>query len=177
MAQWVMKSNGNVVPPRTLRLLKVEELNSKTEIRSRNLFSSLIERRWSTSMNPLPETAPNDQDPYAAAYDDDELARSLPDKKETVDANGTLIDQQPSYNKIINAEVQLHLQDHIATSKVKRRALGPNGRTACSYNDNPMLNSTVYEVEFPDGEVKEYAANVIAENILMQVGYKSSPPQ
>eukprot|EP00957_Ditylum_brightwellii_P019018 1431766-Ditylum_brightwellii.AAC.1 len=38
MAQWAMKGNGNVVPRRTLRLLKVEELNSKTEIRSHNFF-------------------------------------------------------------------------------------------------------------------------------------------
>eukprot|EP00957_Ditylum_brightwellii_P004036 306739-Ditylum_brightwellii.AAC.1 len=79
--------------------------------------------------------------------------------EETVDANDTLINQQPAYNKIINAEVQLHLQDHITTGKVKRRALGHNGRTAGSYHDNPMFNSTIYNVEFPDVEVKEYAAN------------------
>eukprot|EP00957_Ditylum_brightwellii_P001453 113399-Ditylum_brightwellii.AAC.1 len=45
MAQWAMKSNGNVVPCQNLRSLKVEELKIKTEIRSRNLFDSLIERR------------------------------------------------------------------------------------------------------------------------------------
>ena len=38
-----------------------------------------------------------------------------------------------------------------------------------SYDDNPFLNSIVYEVEFPDGQVKEYAANIIAENMLSQV--------
>ena len=27
----------------------------------------------------------------------------------------------------------------------------------------------LYEVEFPDGQVKEYAANIIAENLLTQV--------
>ena len=27
----------------------------------------------------------------------------------------------------------------------------------------------IYEVEFPDGQLKEYAANVIAENMLTQV--------
>ena len=32
-----------------------------------------------------------------------------------------------------------------------------------------MLNSLVYDVEFPDGAVKNYAANVIAENVLSQV--------
>jgi len=153
-------------------LLKVEELNNKTEIRSCNLFDLLIERRWGTSMNPPPETTPNDRDPYDEYEDDDEKARSLPEMEETVDATGTLIDQQPAYDKIINAEVQLHHRDHIITGKVKRRALGPDGKTACSYHDNLMLNSTIYEVEFPGGEVKEYAANVIAENMLTQVDYE-----
>ena len=32
-----------------------------------------------------------------------------------------------------------------------------------------MLNSMVYEVKFPDGVVKNYSANMIAENILSQV--------
>eukprot|EP00957_Ditylum_brightwellii_P102661 7823954-Ditylum_brightwellii.AAC.1 len=45
MPQWVMKGNGNGETCQTLRLLKVEELNSKTEIRGCNLFDSLIERR------------------------------------------------------------------------------------------------------------------------------------
>jgi hypothetical protein len=27
----------------------------------------------------------------------------------------------------------------------------------------------MYEVEFPDGQVKEYAANVIAKNMLSQI--------
>jgi hypothetical protein len=163
MAQWVLKSNGNVVPRRTLRLLKVEDLNSETEIRSYNLFDSLIEKRWGTSMNPSPETTPDDWDPFDEYEDDDEKARSLPEVEETFDTNGTLIDQQPAYNKIISAEVQLQHRDHSATGKVKRRALGLDGRTADSYHDTPMLNSTVYKVEFPDREVKEYAANVIAE--------------
>eukprot|EP00957_Ditylum_brightwellii_P033874 2567029-Ditylum_brightwellii.AAC.1 len=52
----------------------VEELNSKTEIRSHNLFDSLIKRRWGTSMNPLPETTPDDQDQYDEYEDDDEKA-------------------------------------------------------------------------------------------------------
>eukprot|EP00957_Ditylum_brightwellii_P138016 10522057-Ditylum_brightwellii.AAC.1 len=35
-----------------------------------------------------------------------------------------------------------------------------------------MLNSTIYKVEFPDREVKIYATNVIADNMLMQVDYE-----
>ena len=33
----------------------------------------------------------------------------------------------------------------------------------------PLLNTLIYEVEFPDGTMKEYAANVIAENMVLQV--------
>eukprot|EP00957_Ditylum_brightwellii_P089672 6828915-Ditylum_brightwellii.AAC.1 len=93
-------------------------------------------------MNPPPETTPNDLGTYDKYEEDDEIARSLPETEETFDANSTLIDHQPAYNKIINAEVQLHHQDHITTGKVMRRAIGPDGRTAGSYHDNPMLSST-----------------------------------
>eukprot|EP00957_Ditylum_brightwellii_P028615 2162216-Ditylum_brightwellii.AAC.1 len=94
-----MKGNGNAVPCQTLRLLKDEKLRSKTEIRSYNLFDSLIERRWGMSMNPPPGTTPNDWDPYDEYEGNDERAMSLPEMEETVDANGTLIDQQPAYDK------------------------------------------------------------------------------
>eukprot|EP00957_Ditylum_brightwellii_P038033 2876745-Ditylum_brightwellii.AAC.1 len=59
-------------------------------------------------MNPPPETTPDDWNPYDEYEDEDEKARSLPEMKKTVDANDTLIDQQPVYNRITNAEVQLH---------------------------------------------------------------------
>ena len=36
-------------------------------------------------------------------------------------------------------------------------------------NDNPICDSRIYEVEFPDGNYKEYAANVIIENIYAHV--------
>eukprot|EP00957_Ditylum_brightwellii_P050248 3810693-Ditylum_brightwellii.AAC.1 len=66
-------------------------------------------------MNPPPETIPDNRDPYDEYEDDGEKARPLPEMEVTVDANGTLIDQQPAYDKIINTEVQLHHRDHITT--------------------------------------------------------------
>ena len=55
------------------------------------------------------------------------------------------------------------------TGNVKRRAIDPDGRVTGLYDDNPINNSIVYEVEFPDGQVKEYVANIIADNIFSQV--------
>ena len=42
----------------------------------------------------------------------------------------------------------------------------------CQDDEKLLLNSLVYEVEFPDGYVKEYSANIIAENMLTQVDYE-----
>ena len=53
--------------------------------------------------------------------------------------------------------------------KVARRSLDADGRTTGTYHDNPFLNTITYNVEFPDGQVREYGANIIAENMLTQV--------
>ena len=57
----------------------------------------------------------------------------------------------------------------MVTGKVTKRTIGPDGQVTGTYDNNPYLNSIIYDVKFPDGQVKEYAANIIAENMLTQV--------
>ena len=59
--------------------------------------------------------------------------------------------------------------DEMAMGKVARRSLDADGRMTGTCHDNPFLNTITYDVEFPNGQVKEYGANIIAENILTQV--------
>ena len=174
MAQWVLKSNGKVLPRRSLRPLNPDEIHSDVEAAKRKLFDELIERRWGTSINPPNPISSDvskdtDDNEWEEAYDNDEDARVIPDVEDTVDSTGRLINQQPLYDRLINAEVQLQLGDQMSHGVVRRRSIGPDGRSHGEYDDNPFLNSIIYEVEFPDGQVREYAANVIAENILTQV--------
>ena len=49
------------------------------------------------------------------------------------------------------------------------RTIDINENIIGTFDENPVLNSLVYDVEFPDGAVKHYAANVISENVLIQV--------
>eukprot|EP00957_Ditylum_brightwellii_P178399 13588774-Ditylum_brightwellii.AAC.1 len=74
--------------------------------------------------------------------------------------------------EVEDEEVQLQDQDNLTTYEVGWRALGHNSKIVGSYHDNPIPNSKVYEVEFPDGKVKEYAANVIADIMLTQVDFE-----
>ena len=57
----------------------------------------------------------------------------------------------------------------MVTGKIIQRTIGSDGQVTGTYDNNPFLNSIIYDVEFPDGQVKEYAANFIAENMLTQV--------
>jgi len=56
---------------------------------------------------------------------------------------------------------------------VINRKWDKNGNTIGHHNDNPILDSSVYEVEFPDGEVLEYLASIIAKNLYSQVDEES----
>ena len=173
MCQWILKGNGKVVPRRSPRPLQTAELHSPIEIKKRKVFDELIERRYGNSTTSAKTKNSNVNEPDAEDEADDEptldSTGEMPDVEDVMDITGKLLDQQPLYDKLINAEVQLQLGDNITMGKVKGRSLGDNGRVVGSYDDNPFLNSIVYDVEFPDGQVKEYAANILAENMLSQV--------
>ena len=86
-----------------------------------------------------------------------------------MDSRGHAINTNPAYDALLNAEIIMQNGNKLEKGKIVRRALGPDGTPAGTYDEDPNLNLMVYEVEFPDGMIKEYAANVIAQNILSQV--------
>ena len=137
-----------------------------------------------TSINPPP--TPEDRDPTMEdptnendLGDDDEMDGLVesPDHEDILDSMGRILEQQPAFDKIINAEVMIQDGDKMAMGKVARRSLDADGRMTGTYHDNPFLNTIIYDVKFPDGQVKEYSTNIIAENMLTQVdsdGYSLS---
>ena len=68
---------------------------------------------------------------------------------------------------LVNTEVLLPQGEELWRAKVKKWHTNSDGAVVGTYNDNPLLNSIVYNVEFLDGTVKEYAANTIAQNMYM----------
>ena len=70
---------------------------------------------------------------------------------------------------LISAEVLLPLEGEVRKAKVKGRSIDDNGEQIGTYDPNPLLNSIVYDVEFPDGQIQEYSANIIAQNMYSQV--------
>ena len=86
-----------------------------------------------------------------------------------MDSQGSLINQLPVYDQQLNAEIMVQAEEGHVSGKVTKRVLGLDGKVAGKYDDNPYLNSIIYEVELADGRIKEYGAKIIAENMLTQV--------
>ena len=99
----------------------------------------------------------------------DETTKRHIDIKDSVDSQGALMNQLPAYDRLVNAEILVQAEEGHVSGKVTKRALGPDGKVTGKYDDNPYLNSIMYKVELADRRIKEYGANVIAENMLTQV--------
>ena len=94
-----------------------------------------------------------------------------------MEANGRLIGELPAQDKILTVDLALQLDEKVVAGRVKRQSLGLEGKIVGRYDDNPIMNSMIYEVELPESQVKDYAENVIARNMLSQVydkGYSAT---
>ncbi len=101
---------------------------------------------------------------------DDELATvNVMPKADAVDATGRPINQQLVTDLLINDEVLLPQGDSQQMAKVIRRSIDSDVIVIGEFDENPILNSLVYDVEFPNSVVKQYAMNVIAKTVFSQV--------
>ena len=57
-------------------------------------------------------------------------------------------------------------------ANVKGRSNGIGGGHLGTYDPNQIRNSIIYDVEFPDGEIRPYSANIIVDNMYSQVEAK-----
>ena len=75
---------------------------------------------------------------------------------------GQPILQQLLTDTLINSEVLLLHGEDLIMSKVLRRSMDDEGIFIGNPDDNPLLKTLIYDVDFPDRNFKKYDANVIA---------------
>ena len=182
MTQAILRINGRVVPRRTVRPLTISEIHSPVEIKKREEFDKSITKLLGNCKEPLPSGTKLDQDSMPTLDDfmcEEDGNTSLPPSllDDPVDFTGKAVYDQPPTDALINMEILLPQGEEFQRATVKRRATDHEGKLVGEFNENPLLNTTVYDVELSDGVVREYSANIIAENIYQQVdsnGYTSS---
>ena len=86
MSQAVLNEK-KVIPRRTIRKLRKDEILCETEKRKRRLFDNLIQQRLGDSMAQTEKPVPTEYEPY---YDDSETAYvQLPEDNDLVKTDGT----------------------------------------------------------------------------------------
>ena len=97
------------------------------------------------------------EDPVKIPYDD------------PVDANGKAIYEKTFIDMLIHAEFLLPQGYNVQSSRVQGGKKDNDGNIVGPFDSKPISNSIIYDVEFPYGAVKQYATNVSAENMYIQV--------
>ena len=69
----------------------------------------------------------------------------------------------------MSTQVILPTGDHVLRGQVESRKRDANGNPVGRANTNPILDTRLYNVEFPDRHIAAYIANVIAKNMYAQV--------
>jgi hypothetical protein len=77
--------------------------------------------------------------------------------------------QHEAFDKYIASRVCVPRGDEMSYGTVKARKRDAEGNLIGRSNDNPLFDSSVYEVEFESGETEAYTANIIAESIYSQI--------
>ena len=120
LSQGVLKSNGNVVPHQTVRALQLAELHSDTEKWKQDIFDALIERRWGSPMS----TSNKDDADMTTDTEDNEVVNDEmtskwhSDIEDSVDSQGTLMNQLPAYDRLLNAEIMVQAEEGQVSGKV-----------------------------------------------------------
>ena len=162
MTAKILKANGEVVHRSTYRSLTDEEIADENEKKERDQFDQLVQERYGTAMEAADFDGFEDAEPAPPdLYEDDdgEKHEHVPDADDITPETG---------DEYVGAEVNLPRGGVMRSGKVTGRKRSADGSLLGTRNDNPILDTRMYEVEFPDGEVTEFTANVIAENMWAQ---------
>jgi hypothetical protein len=154
-------------------------LTNESEAERRMQFTTSVRGILGDSISLPAALPPNPMDEYweLEPYEDDVESPLAFLEADIVDAAWKPFMAHLLTDTLINAEVLLPREDSQAIAKVVRRMVDSEGKLIGEHNDNPLLNTLVYECVFDDGTTIEYAANTIASNIFMESdadGFSSS---
>ena len=177
MSYWILAASGITISCTTVQ--RVTHLEKKTEEYTKNMneFQRNLERKWNvesanSEIIPNGEGVPNTNILSLDDEDDEfiEEFKRVIDDKELKDIDVMMNRESGTRDTYLNMELGFQRDEEgLHYARVKRRVIDADGTPVGVPNNNPLLDSRQYEVEFADGRSETLTANVIAENILAQV--------
>ena len=184
MAYHILTAAGKIVTRSTVNKLSIEDISSQEMERRKQDFTKsteLVIGNYCNATITKQHADYNPEKPYDSLFDDDELDNADIDFQE-VDENGDIIYKPdaesflPSDAPILEAtdehiglKVTLPHQGEMVEGTVTSRKRNADGTLIGTQNNNPILDSRTYSVEFGDGSYGDYSTNVLIENLYAHV--------
>ena len=171
MSYWVLTEKGRVISCTTVQRLTRLEQDTQEWAQKMQKYNSnireIVENVASVELNTM--DGPKWNQLSIREYDEEfneEFQKVI--NNESVKDIDEYFEVNDDY---LNMEVGLQRSgdEHMERAVVKRRVVDINGVPVGVPNNNPMMDTRQFEIEFNDGQVEILPANVIAESILSQV--------
>ncbi|MGH3055829.1 MAG: hypothetical protein ACRDL7_12725, partial [Gaiellaceae bacterium] len=166
MCYWILPPSGIPIARTTVQDISEQELLTDDVTNQIKAYDKQVEEKIGNAFvhDDVRDLLQQDNDRSSISDEDDfdsyEIAADMPEA-DTFD--------EDTYDKYISAHVLMPKGDQFVTGHVISRKRDGDGNAVGNSNRNPILDSRVYNVQFPDGHVEEYSANVIAESLYAQV--------
>ena len=157
MVYYILQQNGYVISRSTICNLSKEEWLDENERKQRDEFEEEEYKVLGNLDESLVHLAANDEM-------EEPLASSVP----AADVNPGN-DEAYGPDELTGMEVYLSHGDRTEIAKVLGRKRNTEGNFVGRKHSNPILDSRVFTVEFPDGEQKDIGYNILAEHLHSQM--------
>jgi hypothetical protein len=84
------------------------------------------------------------------------------------------VDDEDGLDPLIDAETILPQGDGISLASLNERRRANDGSPIGRQNKNPLLDSRIYIVNFPDGQMKDVGYNILVDHLSSQVDKDSN---
>lgn len=191
MSYWILTINGRTVSRTTVQRLTTIELQDREQIGRCKHFDDEIKRIFNDENHIIQVGEDEAQFDWEAFKDDEDFLQeiSVIDEKDIPEAD-EMTKETDEYGNVINNkdkkrnestpdayDIYLNMElamprgpdNSMEYAKVKRRVVDRDGVPIGVANQNPLLDTRQYEVEWYDGRTETLFANTIAENLFAQV--------
>ena len=161
----MLKPNGQILYTSTWRPLTDEEWKSADHAKARDEYDERIKSKLGESA-----LIKIKSESGTGSADDEDETPSFPLYQDDFEGEyhhePDIDDLTPDVNdEYLGVEVNLPLAGELKSATVKKRTVDGEGNPSGEANENALLDTRHYLVEFVDGRTATYAANVIAESM------------
>ena len=171
MCYWILNDNAQIISRSSVQRVTPLELQTTDHATTFTNFEDKIRVKLNEKERTYNGHKPNPED-WADFFEDDEDFNTefnrLFDDEDIAEAD----DSTPEVLEDTYLNVELAMprdSDGPSYGRVTKRLRDANGIPIGTANDNPILDSRIYEVEYQDGFKAALAANAIAINMFAQV--------